>query len=737
MSDAVLPPDGEPQDYMLRELPEVDEARRRLVARWAERVQRGRKHYDRDFKRMKSNTEFVLGAQWEDGKPLVGNAEKDPRYVANIALRHVQQTVAQLYPNDPTVVFSKREKLMATVWDGDMATLQAAQQTMQVAAQAEHVGLPSPPPDPNTMQILADFQAVQAYDKMARRIGKTLELLWKYNVDEQVHAFKSMMKLSIRRAVITGVGFIKLGFQRAMVMKPEVENRIADMSERLALVERISADIADDKTEHDSAEAEQLRLAIEGLKADGQMVVREGLTFDYPDSWSLIPDPKCRSLRGFLGADWVAQEYLLSPEEVEEIYRVDVRAGHTTYHADGTAPAGGAYAAGHTKPGGQDKADEAGMCCVWEIWSRKDGLIYTVCDGYPDFLTEPHTPETPCDAFWPWFPIILNEAYHAKRLFPLSNIDLLRDMQMEMNRARQGLREQRHANRPAMATSAGALEQGDKDKIANRPANALIELNGLVPGAKVSDLLQAIEMPPIQPQLYDTSGAMEDMLRVLGNQAADMGTTAGATATESSLAESSQHTASSSIMDDLDDVLSQLARNGGQILLLNVSPQIVQEVVGPGAVWPELDRITVSKNVFLQVEAGSSGRPNKQHEVANLVQLIPLLQRIPGISPEWMARQILQRMDDRLDLTDAFVEGQPSMEAMNRLGAPGGGGAPDAGGPSDPSAQGGQGQTNDQAGPPTNGLTRPRDTINSAETTVQPGQPQGVIPTAGTGAPTP
>lgn len=746
------PPDpmgAPPSNIISRDEPDPSEQRRKLVARWTDKVVRARAHFKSDFDRMKANTEFVLGAQWEDGKPLTGGDAKDHRYVANVALRHVQQAVASLYPNNPTVEFTKKEKLIATLWDGDMATLQAAQQKMAQNAQAAAVGLPQLPIDPETAQILQDFQAVQTYDKMVTRVGTTMQLLWDYNVDEQVHPFKAMMKLSIRRAVITGVAFVKLGFQRAMEMSPEIEQRIADMSEQLATIERISADIADSVVQADSADAEQLRIAIETLTSEGQIVVREGLTFDYPDSWAIIPDPKCRSLRGFLGADWVAQEYMLSVDEIEEIWAKDVRAGHAAYSTDENETRGNSITQGHTKAGGgRDDDDRGGMCCVWEIWSRKDGTVYTICDGYKDFLCEPHPPETYCDAFWPWHPIVMNEAYHAKRLFPLSDIDLMRDMQMEINRARQGLREQRMANRPAMAVAAGALEQADKDKIANRPANALLELNGLVPGQKVADLLQAITMPEIQQELYDTSGAMEDMLRVLGDQSADSGTTSGATATEASLAESSLHTAYSSIMDDLDDMLSSLARNGGQVLLLNVSAQIVNEVCGPGAVWPSLDKVTISKNVYLQVKAGSSGRPNKQQEVANLVQVIPLLQRIPGISPEWMAREILKRMDDRLDLTDAFVEGIPSIEAMNAQGGGPGGppgpppglapkGPPDAGGPNAPSAQGPQGQQNAQAGPPTNGLTRPRQPPVGPQTLPQPGQPLGVHDTKGNGPPTP
>jgi hypothetical protein len=314
-----------------REAPDPREERRRLVARWEGKVQRARAHYKRDFERMKANTEFVLGAQWTDGKPLVGADEKDDRYVANVSLRHVQQQVANLYPNNPKVKFVKREKIMAQAWDGDAASLAQAQQAMQLNAQAMTVGLPQRPLDPQTQQILTDFQAVQTYDKMIGRIGKTLQILWDYNVDEQVHSFKSMMKLTVRRASITGVGYVKLGFQRAMQLRPEIEQRLADMTERLATIERLAADVGDGVVREDSAEVEQLRVAVQSLQTEGQLVVREGLTFDYPDSWAMIPDTKCRSLRGLLGADWVAQEFLLSPDEIEEVWKVDVGKSHTAY----------------------------------------------------------------------------------------------------------------------------------------------------------------------------------------------------------------------------------------------------------------------------------------------------------------------------------------------------------------------------------------------------------------------
>ena len=229
-------------------------------------------------------------------------------------------------------------------------------------------------------------------------------------------------------------------------------------------------------------------MAIQSLTSEGQLIVREGLTFDYPDSTAIIPDPRCRTLRGFLGADWVAQEYLLTPDEIEEIYMVDVGSAYTAYNEDGQTTgyeptSEHHYYAGYGTSGNDDgNGPVMPLACVWEIYHRKDGTVYVVCDGHNDFLQEPGPPETEISRFWPWFSIVLNEGYDEKSLFPQSDIDLIRDMQLELNRSRQGLREHRRANRPKVAVAAGLLEAPDLEKLRTHPANALLGAERPRPG---------------------------------------------------------------------------------------------------------------------------------------------------------------------------------------------------------------------------------------------------------------
>jgi hypothetical protein len=706
-----------------RERPDPPRPRAELVKVWNARVMRARQHWKPAFERMRKSMDFTLGKQWPNSTGM-----DDDRYICNIALRHVQNRTAAIYASNPTITARRRERMIATIWDGSLQSLAMAQQNSQLAGQ---LGLPV---DQSSQAIIEDAQRVHAYNSMLDKVANTLRLLYNYNVDEQVHPFKTMMKLATRRAICCGVAYVKLGFQRAMRMRPDVEARIADMSEQLATIERLSADLADEKFQLEEAKAEELRLAIQSLASTPQLIIREGLVFDYPESTNIIPDLKCKSIREFLGADWVAEEFFMTPDQIEEIYKVDVGQNYRAWRADGiTNPSdtdqGTLPYVDVTRDARYQDMQSNVYAVVWQIYHRKDRLVYTVCDGYPDFLQEPSEPDIYTERFWPWYTIVFNESYHPDRIFPPSDIDLLWNMQLELNRARQGLREHRQANRPKIAVAGGRLEEEDKAKLRTHPANAVIELNALQVGEKIDDLLQPFKMPPIDPALYDTNPSMEDTYRVLGQQQADMGQTARATATETSVAESARGTDLSSTMDDMDGMLTQLAQDGGQILLLNVSNDTVNKVVGQGAVWPDIDRDAVARNVYLEVQAGSTGRPNKTQEVQNAVQLIPLLQRVPGISPEWLAGELIKRMDDRLDLSDAFAEHLPSMEAMNQAGMsangmvpgqqPGGIPAPAAGGPghasppggnpaSAPHLQGPQGQHNAPGGPPTSGITAPR-----------------------------
>ena len=87
-----------------------------------------------------------------------------------------------------------------------------------------------------------DAARVKNENIMMDKLARTLELLYAYEVDNQPHPFKSMLKMTVRRTVTNGVAYVKLGYERVMEQRPDEEKGIADASERLATLERLAAD---------------------------------------------------------------------------------------------------------------------------------------------------------------------------------------------------------------------------------------------------------------------------------------------------------------------------------------------------------------------------------------------------------------------------------------------------------------------------------------------------------------
>jgi hypothetical protein len=641
IKQALRPGMGAPTVFT-RDVPQPDEARAALVSKMTASVKADRAHWADVFKHMKKCASLArTGA--------------DPRwaaeglYVTNIMQRHVLSKTAALYAKNPTIRAERRRTRDFQIWDGTAATLQAAMS------------------DPvNGPPLLQDVQRGTMRRKMLDGVSDTLQIVASYQLDEQRPPFKTNMKKMVTRAIITGVGYVKLGYQRQMEPAPETITETSNLEARLASVEQLMADLADDKINELSAQAEELRLAMNELQTAPMQVTDEGLRFDFPESWAIIPDRGLTDLRGFQGCDVVTEEYLWTADEVESMFGIDVTAaggGSKPIFYHGTEDRPLQYNESST----DDDIRTKRRVCVWCSYVRKDGLMYWMVDGYKDFLTEPCPPPITLRRFWPWFALTLNISEDEKHPYPPTDIELIKHQQNEINRARQGLRDHRIANRPKYVTPRGALDDDDKDAITRGASHSMIELNGMMPGQKVDDILQAVKHAGIDPSLYDTSQAQKDIQLAVGEQSADMGATSGVTATEASAAENARMSAMGSNIDDIDMLLTELVQEAGHVLLLEMDTATVTKIAGPAAVWPSISPEDVMHDVGMTIEAGSSGRPNKQADIAAFERIAPLLMQIPGINPTALAKEAIKRMDDKLDPSDFVLDGVPSILAMQHI----------------------------------------------------------------------
>ena len=667
-----------------------DEAEKRLVKRLQDRIRGDRAHHKKAFEQMRRDMNIARRGA-DDKWP-------ENHYVANITGRHINQKVAALYAKNPKAIARRRERLDFQVWDESEQSLMMAVQAVEMAMQS--------PPDPMTgqpiammdpmiqqaMEIVQDYQQGMMHRQQIDRIGKTLEILFHYFTREQTPVdFKTSMKQLVRRAATCGVGYVKLGFQREFDRDPQVVQRLADFQNQILNLQQLQEDASEEGNPQREEKQREMELAMKSLQEQEFVLIREGLIFDFPDATRVIPDKMTRHLVGFVGARWVTVEHLYTKSEVERMFGVDLGKDYATYKDDGSYGASGSADQPELDFGGygaekDDKADD--LVCVWEHFDREAGVVYLICDGYKSFLREPGAPEIYVEDFWPIYALTFNEIEDPACLFPPSDVALLMDMQSEYNRARQGLREHRQAARPRFVTPTGGLDDESKINLANGQPFEVIEMNLSGPDADVRKVLQPIPMPGVDPNLYETGQLFSDIQLVVGAQEATFGAVSKATATESSIAESSRIASVDSNVDDLDAFLTRVARSSGQVLLREMSPEQVAEIAGPGAIWPQMRLDEIAQELFLEIEAGSSGKPNQAQEIRNWREMLPFLIQMPNISPTWLARETLRRLDDRMDLTEAITEQVPAIVAMNRLA----GAAPPPG--AAPEDQGGAGADN-------------------------------------------
>lgn len=629
------------------------------VTEWLERIRNAEKHHKPAFKRMRESMDIVAygsDKEWDEA----GN------YTVPVIARHINLAVSQLYAKNPKAVVKRKRRMLHTVWDGNPESV------IQLAMLAQQG-------DANAMMqlqaVTEDMQAAEQFNRMADGTAKTLEIVWDHVLDEQTLGTKQQLKALVRRTKTTGVGYVKLDFQREFEPSPKADERIQDSVEQISHLEQLSREAERGDIKEDSPEVAEMQATQTALQST-QPLIREGLVFSYPRSTRIIIDPDCDDLKTFAGARWVAEKLFMTSRQIEKNYGVKVRNSREE-----------ALSAFDRVT--HEERVKASTLCVYEVQDRQTGTFFTVCEGHSDYLRPPALPPVFVERFFTIFPLVFNDIEHEKELFPASDVWRARHMQQEYNRSRESRREHRMASRPYWVARSGVLEEDEKMRLQTRSPHELIELQAMPDNQSVEQVLQRGPIAPIDPNLYEVETINGDILRTVGVQEANLGGLSGATATESSIAEASRTSSVADNVDDLDDLLTTLARAGGIVLLMEMSKEMVLEIAGPGAVWPDAPptRQELSKELMLEVEAGSSGRPNKAADMANIERAAPFLLQLPDIDQKPIIRKFANLLD--IDIDEMYRKGVLSVVAQNSLV---GSATPVAGGPA-PSAQGPQGSS--------------------------------------------
>lgn len=596
---------------------------------WQKRVEEAKQLYRPVFDRMRKNIEFVYGLQHPGATTL-----NDDRYTANLVLRILLQKCANLYARDPRTLVKRARRLHYTVWDGRTETLQ---QAMAAASQARARG----ETDPAAEAILNDFASGFEFERTLDRVATTLQIVDEYFIRTARPEYKEQMKQLIMRVLTCGVGYLRQTLVRtpsSPLSTIETRHSPADIAERAAALEKAIEDPTDQR-------ATALVSLYRGLGVSDPFELPERIEFDFLPPTSVIPDPRTRSLREFIGARWIAIEYNLPLFDVNAAFGIDVKAADL--HPNPPP---------EPKPGPEELHRENPDVTVWEVWDYESRTRCFILNGWDEFLMEPAPPEYPVSGFWPVIALTFNhtevDPETKASIFPPSDVDLLRPVQEEWNRVKESLRNHREANAPRYVVQKGILTDESRAALQEAEAHQVIELE-LPLDKNPADILTPLRLAPISPDLYNTAPLTEDIFFISGFQEADLlNPRPRVTATVGTIAEQARQTVITSNIDDLDMFLSRAARMRGELFLQGLSEETVRQIAGPGAAWPSLleDRRELLKFLTLSVVAASSGRPNRALDVATLERLAPFLLQA-GANPVGLVELLAKAYDETLDIS--------------------------------------------------------------------------------------
>jgi len=511
---------------------------------------------------------------------------------------------------------------------------------------------------------------------------KTLETVTNRCLDEA--KLKARAKATVRSALTSSFGVVKVMYQRDMQQDPLIQSRINDTQDNIQEIERLIATIDDPDQRSDlESNKEQLNQTMQALKEKVEVTASEGLVIDRVLTDHLIIDPSVCEFDDYRDAGWMAQIIPMKRSEAEARYKMKLDKAKAYTDNQQMPKKDGRIATGAAS------LEEDKQIAVIEIWDKTSDRIYTMAEGCDYWLRPPFSPKKSGSRWFPFF-LLPFQVVDGQLIAP-SLVDLTERLQDEHNDARDRFNKHRNLCLPGWIAGSDV-----NDKSIKRYTDSELGEITIIDteGKPLSQVIQARQHPPIDPVVYDTSAVRYDWEQVTGLQdAARSSVVTPKTATEASIMQQSLSGRVSEFRDGVEDWLQELAQYAAQILLQELTPAQVERIMGPSEEqsidtggqqmivevksydWPQLTKDQVFEMVQLQIRAGTTGAPDKLEQQENWSRALPIIQglvtqilqvRAQGMDAEPLVnllRESLKRFDERLDV-EQFIPKAPQQMQM-------------------------------------------------------------------------
>lgn len=493
-----------------------------------------------------------------------------------------------------------------------------------IATNCPHIYAKDPEIEVNLTDAVPKEQ-YRVYKGFAKSLQSILDSLFTRGARLKVRA-----KSAVRGTMTTGVGWCKVIYQEDVRADPLTMARLNDSQDNiqktLALIQQIRKGEEEGDLGDLQAKKLELQMQIAAFNTENELNTVHGLVCDRILSEDmLILDPSIKDFDYYVEADALAMGLWVTADKYQELFGYVLPEGATTHLAPSTDPDETPAALPSNAATGGKKPPV--WYRVFEIWHKGSNTVYTYAKGAKVWAREPYQPAHVGKRWYPFFCLGFNPVDGQWR--PMSDVELLTELQDEYNTTRTNYAEARKSAIPVLIVRKGGdLTEKDIENIKNRKINQIIAIEG-TPGQPIANEIAFLPTADINPEVYDTSPIRADFEQVSGTADAARGNIEKVkTATEADILQQGLMSRTDERKDVMEDWFGEMAQYSAEMLLDALTPIQVARLVGEEAAanWPKLSRDRIFEMVQLRIKAGSSGKPNAQKERETWIQLLPIIQ---------------------------------------------------------------------------------------------------------------
>lgn len=600
---------------------------------------------------------------------------------------------------EPPSVDALRDAAELTVNMGSPELQQA------IAIEVQTMALQGIPPDVAESQAIARYreESVQAelkrlqnrYQKRQRdnrAMAETMEMivskLW---LDARL---KSRGTKCVGSALTIGPGWLKASWQERTADDPQIRSKINDLQSHIDKINALRESMDEGEFAEHEAMAEEYRLQQQQLESQVKRVVARGFVVDFVPSEYITVAPGV-DIVDAVDAAWIDEMIPMRAEDAkaqfglttEQIRMATKFSESKPVMRKNVTPVAGVVtdergyltakdANRYTSSDSQD--DGAGdWVMAHETWDIEKGKFFTWIEGIDGYVLPPAEP-TQTQRFYPYF------------CYPIGSVDGQRHPQSLVSRAhklideyyriRSAERDHRKRIKPKTVFIKGHIGPDSVDAVVKGTTAEFVGIETTNPRADARSIFMPLAYPQMDPGLYDTSRVMMEIERIFGVQEALSGAvTVAKTATEAQIQQTGTQSRTGAMRDALEDMLTDLAHYTAECARAHMTPEDVQAIVGPDAMWPEYRAgEDLSAMLSVNIRAGSTGKPNTTAERQSWAALLPILQngimqigQMRNSTPDDIATAMvellnitLKRNDERLDLESLLPAAGPAKPMM-------------------------------------------------------------------------